>query len=103
MTDISKICAVSRNERYLYDTDAALYTQAPETLMRSIAEQDVDGNEIQVALRTNYGTDIATFVNDTWSGNYTSSSNTQVMLPESGVRFNLNYNMGQVSYQFLFQ
>lgn len=88
---------------YLYDTDAASYTQAPETLMQSIVEQDVDGDEIQIALRTRYGSNLATFVNDTWSGNYTASGGAQVTLPESGVRFNLNYNIGQVSYQFLFQ
>ena len=84
--------------------DGATYKQVSEEFMNSLAYQDHDGKLI-APLRTNYGQDLGIFESSTWNGSYTTSNGASISLPTTvhERRINMAYNIGQVSYQYLFQ
>jgi len=86
---------------YIYD--GTQYIQVDDDFMNSIALQDNDSDKFIVPLRDNYGQDIAIFESTTWNGTYTLPGGASVTLPADNRRINMKYNIGQVSYQFLFQ
>lgn len=83
------------------------YEQASEDTMNALATQDSesfpskkeapvrywDGNTMQ---------DVGRFESSTWNGSYTLSNSSSVTLP-ANARVNMNYYIGQVSYQFMFE
>ena len=88
---------------YVYN--GTQYEQVSDDVMSGIASQDHDGNDIEVALRSNYGQDIGIFKSNTWNGTYTLQNGGSVAIPTNDWerRINVSYIIGQASYQFLFQ
>lgn len=84
--------------------DSSTYKEVSEEFMNSLAYQD-HGGKLIAALRSNYGQDIGIFESSTWNGNYTISNGASISLPTTvhERRINMAYNIGQVSYQYLFQ
>jgi hypothetical protein len=89
------------------DYNGTQYEQVSEDFMNAIARQDNDGDKFIAPVRywdngANTMQDVGMFESSTWNGNYVLPDNSSVTLP-ANARVNMEYEIGQVSYQFMFE
>lgn len=97
-SDTSKIKSVDVK---WYIFNGAQYEEVNEEFMTSIATKWNSSDGFIAPLR-NSGQTLGEFKSATWIGNYTMSGDSSIGFT-SGNQINMSYNIGQVSYQFLFR